>query len=99
VNVTDYAPAGPLDREPRGGYAEPEVREAALHAALRGVELGAYDERIVAWMVRLFDDSTMRTLVSLIERARQAGGGLSSEVAPPKQWKRQGADGFPENRC
>lgn len=71
MKVSDYAPVEPLHREPEGAYVHPEVREAALRAALRGVELGAYDERIVAWMVRLFDDSTMRTIVSLIERARR----------------------------
>ncbi len=70
MKVSDYVPVEPLDREPGGGYVDPEDREAALRAALRGVELGAYDERIVTWMVRLFDNSTMRTVVSLIERAR-----------------------------
>ncbi len=72
MKISDYVPVGPLDREPGGGYVRPKAREAALRAALRGVELGAYDERIVAWMVWLFDDSTMRTVVSLIERARHA---------------------------
>ena len=72
MKLSDYAPMEPLDHQPGGGYVDPQDREAVLREALRGVELGAYDERIVAWMVRLFDDSTMRTVVSLIERARRA---------------------------
>lgn len=54
------------------GYVGPQLREIALRDALRGVELGAQDERIIAWMVRQLDDSTLRTVVSLIERARLA---------------------------
>ncbi len=72
MKLSDYAPMEPLDHQPGGGYVDPQDREAVLREALRGVELGAYDERIVAWMVQLFDDSTMRTVVSLIERARRA---------------------------
>ncbi len=72
MKLSEYAPMEPLDHQPGGGYVDPQDREAVLREALRGVELGAYDERIVAWMVRLFDDSTMRTVVSLIERARRA---------------------------
>jgi hypothetical protein len=68
----DYAPPHRLDKQPVKGWAPPEVRDAALRHALRGVEIGAYDERIIRWATRLFDDSTMRTLVSLIERARRA---------------------------
>jgi hypothetical protein len=62
----------PLEREPAGGYVVSSLREAALRDASRDVTLGAYDERIVTWMVELFHDSTMRTVVSLIERARLA---------------------------
>ncbi|GAA4701553.1 hypothetical protein [Phytohabitans rumicis] len=55
-----------------GGHVGPRLREMALRDALRGVELGGQDVRIVAWMVRFLDDSTLRTVVSLIERARLA---------------------------
>ncbi|WP_238008297.1 hypothetical protein KZZ52_58460 [Dactylosporangium sp. AC04546] len=68
----DYAPSHRLDKQPGKGWAPPEVRDAALRHALRGVDIGAYDERIIRWATRLWDDSTMRTLVSLIERARRA---------------------------
>jgi hypothetical protein len=53
-------------------FVGPQLREVALRVALRGVELGSQDERIVGWMVRHFDDPTLRTVVSLIERARLA---------------------------
>jgi hypothetical protein len=67
-----FAPLLPLDHPPPGGYVLPEVREAALRHALRGVELGEYDERfLTGWAARL-DDTTVRTLVSWTERARLA---------------------------
>jgi hypothetical protein len=36
------------------------------------VELGAHDKRVVEWILQ-WDDSTIRTIASLIERARAAG--------------------------
>ncbi len=71
MSVADYAPIQRLDCEPPSHYTLPQIREAALRKALRGVELGAYDERILRWLVG-WDDSTVRTAVSLIERARRA---------------------------
>ncbi|WP_327009479.1 hypothetical protein OHA72_20895 [Dactylosporangium sp. NBC_01737] len=67
-----YAPATRLDAEPSGPFTLDAVRVEAVRDALRGVDLGAYDERIITWMVRTLDDSTARTIVSLIERARLA---------------------------
>ncbi|MGH3427914.1 MAG: hypothetical protein ACRDQZ_10175 [Mycobacteriales bacterium] len=87
---------GPLDREPvsvhapfvsfpGGGYRhEPfEERRAALLAALDGVALGAYDERIVSWLAG-WDVPVVAAIVSLLRRARHAatqrahrGGGES----------------------
>ncbi|HZN71394.1 MAG TPA: hypothetical protein VFC00_06885 [Micromonosporaceae bacterium] len=72
MEINWYVVVSPLESEPPGGYVVPPLREAALREALRGVTLGAYDERIIAWMVWFLDDSTMRTVVSLIERARLA---------------------------
>jgi hypothetical protein len=68
-----YAPTGPIDEMPAGPYADYSVREEALSHALRGVEMGGYDELIKGWLLRHLDNPTMRTLVSLIERARGAG--------------------------
>ncbi|HZO67771.1 MAG TPA: hypothetical protein VFB74_22465 [Kribbellaceae bacterium] len=72
MEINEYVSVGPLESEPPGGYVASPLREAALRDALRDVTLGAYDERIIGWMVGFFDDSTMRTVVSLIERARLA---------------------------
>lgn len=76
MRASDYAPIKPLDSEPIGAQyrrVTREQREEALRDALRGIELGSYDERIVAWMLRMFDDGTLRTIVSLLERTRAAG--------------------------
>ncbi len=72
----------PLDREPvsvhapfvsypRGQYRHerPEERQTALLAALEGVELGAYDRRVVRWLAG-WDVPTAATVISLLWRAR-----------------------------
>ncbi|MGO9161399.1 MAG: hypothetical protein ACLP7J_11885 [Streptosporangiaceae bacterium] len=46
---------------------------ADLAAALSGVELGAYDKRIIAWLAG-YEPATVAVVCGLIERARQAGG-------------------------
>ncbi|GAA3054139.1 hypothetical protein GCM10010464_18560 [Pseudonocardia yunnanensis] len=48
-------------------------RIAAIREALAGVELGAYDERMIEWFAG-WDVSTVGTLVSLLDRVRAAGG-------------------------
>jgi len=70
TDPTGYAPTGPLETTPQGGFAKPDERRKAFTAALVGVELGDYDRRIIEWLCEL-DDPTCRTLVSLIWRARQ----------------------------
>jgi len=47
-------------------------REAALHDALYGVRLGAYDRRIVTWLAG-WDIPTVATVCSLLRRAHAAG--------------------------
>lgn len=89
-------PLAPLDRRPVSVHApfvcypggqyrhEPvEERRAALLAALDGVALGAYDERIVGWLVG-WEVPVVAAVVSLLWRARHAatrqarrGGGES----------------------
>ncbi len=77
-------PLAPLDREPvsvhppflsyPGGqyrHEDPEQRRAALLAALHGVQLGAYDQRILRWLAG-WDVPTVATVVSLLWRARDA---------------------------
>jgi hypothetical protein len=38
------------DTEPLGPSTDPEQREEALRDALRGIDLGTYDQRIIEWM-------------------------------------------------
>jgi hypothetical protein len=74
----------PLDREPVSVHApflsypggqyrheDPRERQAALLAVLDGVQLGAYDERILRWLAG-WEVPTVATVVSLLWRARQA---------------------------
>jgi hypothetical protein len=77
-------PLAPLDREPvsvhapfvsylggRYHHAPAEERRAALVSALEGVELGAYDQRIVAWLAG-WDVPIVATVISLLLRVRKA---------------------------
>jgi type II secretory pathway component PulM len=73
MKAQHYAPIAPLETEPLDSYTEPEQREEALRDALRGVELGTYDQRMIDWCVKRFDNSALRVLVSWLERVRQAG--------------------------
>lgn len=62
-------PAGPIESEPVG-FRPSEEQEAVLRDALlaAGVELGAYDDRIVRWLVG-WEWSTVATIASWIKRA------------------------------
>lgn len=53
------------------GYATGAERDQMLRQTLAdaGVELGAYDEVIVKWMVNTLDWWTLATIASLIRRA------------------------------
>ena len=67
-----YIPYGPIETAPLAGYCRPEIRREAFGAVLEGVELGAYDERMIAWLAA-WDDPTCRTVASLLWRCRLAG--------------------------
>ena len=67
-----YIPAGPVEAAPYEGYCPPEVRQEAFAAVVEGMETGAYDCRIIAWLAQL-DDTTCRTIASLMWRCRLAG--------------------------
>jgi hypothetical protein len=73
MKARQYTEIKPLHEMPAGPWVDQGDREEALSDALRNVELGAYDELIIGWLVRHTDNPTMRTLVSLIERVRDAG--------------------------
>ncbi|MGC9668049.1 hypothetical protein ACNTMW_16020 [Planosporangium sp. 12N6] len=49
MRARHYAPITALETEPVGPYTDPEQREEALRDALRGVDLGTYDERMIRW--------------------------------------------------
>lgn len=63
-------PAGPIETEPIG-YRPSAEQEAILRSVLAaaGVELGAYDERIVSWLADFADWSTFAVIASWIGRA------------------------------
>jgi hypothetical protein len=88
MRAREYTPTTPLHTAPGGTYVTPGQRADALSDALRGVELGAYDEQIAAWMVRVLDDPTVRTIVSLLERVR-AQGMLEVLEVEKELWRRR----------
>jgi hypothetical protein len=55
-----------------GGFVPVEVRRRLVVGVLSGLELGAWDERIVDWLVG-WDTDTVLTIVSWIARARESG--------------------------
>lgn len=65
----------PIERDPAEVYARAPLADvrALLDQALDGIELGAYDVRIVEWLKGL-DQPTIVTLASLIVRAREVDG-------------------------
>ena len=73
MNVRQFAPIEALQSPPGGPHIERAQRHEAITDALRGVDLGAHDERVLGWLVWHLDLTTLRTIVSLIERARTAG--------------------------
>ena len=48
------------------------MRQEAFAAVLEGIETGAYDRRIITWLAQ-WDDTTCRTIASLLWRCRLAG--------------------------
>ncbi|GAA3801739.1 hypothetical protein GCM10022226_21960 [Sphaerisporangium flaviroseum] len=70
-------PTGPLDGEPHivlPGMDSIASARAIWRDALRGLPLGAYDQRIVQWAEHgPTDQATLIVLASLLDRARQAG--------------------------
>ena len=64
-------PAGPVETPP-GGFVPPAEQAEILAGVLAGIELGAWDRRILEWIAGL-DASTVLTVASWIARSRAAG--------------------------
>ena len=64
-------PAGPVETPPRGSVPSAEQAEI-LARVLAGIELGAWDRRVAAWLTGL-DTATALTIASWVGRARAAG--------------------------
>ena len=64
-------PAGPVEAPPRG-FVPPAEQAEILAGVLAGIELGAWDRRILEWMAG-WDASTVLTVASWIARSRAAG--------------------------
>jgi hypothetical protein len=61
--------SGPYDHPPSAPLGE-VARRKLLALALHGIELGAYDERVVAWLAGQ-DVAVVRSIVGMVERARR----------------------------
>ena len=68
----DRIPAGPLDQEPTPLFLPVQERLWLAYSALAEVRLGAWDQRIVTWLAKSTDTTTLLTILSLIERAKAA---------------------------
>ena len=64
-------PAGPVETPPLGFVSEGE-RAEILAGVLAGIELGAWDRRVAAWLIGL-DTATALTIASWVGRVRAAG--------------------------
>lgn len=62
----------PIDTEPAGPHLSIAAKLRLLTEALREVPLGDHDARVIRWLTG-WDSSTVRTIASLIERARAVG--------------------------
>jgi hypothetical protein len=64
---------GPYEQEPRETFIAVDQRKALLGQALQGVELGAWDRRILDWLAGYLDTPTFLVVLGIIERAMAAG--------------------------
>ena len=61
---------GPYEQEPREAFIAASQRKALLGQALQGVELGAWDCRILDWLAGHLDTSTFLVVLGIVERAK-----------------------------
>lgn len=77
IRSRQFAPVAPLN-DPKAVELLPlpanrSECEDVIRDALRGVPLGWYDEAVCRWLAYNVTVPTLRTLVSLMERIREAG--------------------------
>lgn len=68
-------PTGPLDEAPRmevPGLDSIATARAIWRHSLRGLPLGAYDQRMAAWAEDVMDQPQLIAFASLLERARRS---------------------------
>jgi hypothetical protein len=82
-------PTGPIHRDPGGFIPEPQ-QHAMLLEVLDGVILGTYDHRIIEWLAG-WDASTVRTVASLILRARHTEAAQLAADLAGLQKRQQGS--------
>ena len=69
--VSSLVPDGPVEVAPPG-FVPAAEQQRILAEVLVGVELGAWDQRMVAWLAG-WDAATVLTVASWIMRARERG--------------------------
>jgi hypothetical protein len=69
--VSSRVPDGPVEVAPPGFVSRVE-QQLILDEVLAGVELGAWDQRMVGWLAG-WDAATVLTIASWIVRARERG--------------------------
>jgi hypothetical protein len=67
MTMADHS--GPYDHPP-SAHPDERARRELLGRAFRGVERGAYDELVVAWLAEQ-DVAAVRSIVGMVERARR----------------------------
>jgi hypothetical protein len=83
---TNGIPTGPIDREPldypAGHFPSTAEKDVIMRDVFRaaGVELGAYDDRIVDWFAETTDWSTFVVVTSWVQRAGQAAKDATTEA-------------------
>jgi hypothetical protein len=60
---------GPYEQEPHEPFIAAAQRRALLDQALQGVELGAWDRRILDWLAGHLDTPTFLAVLGMVERA------------------------------
>jgi hypothetical protein len=91
VSLPDH-PHGPYDRPPAEVFIGYPRRRQLLHTAFAGVQLGAWDARILGWLVHVCDSPTFLAILGLLQRTRSAGAKLAHPQADNQPERESGAE-------